>query len=302
VVAGAGKQAQEGPSEWKEGFEGRAAVDAELSNPHFAMADAAGNIYIADKEAHAIRRVSPDGIITTVAGIRGATVAGDASDTPAIATEGALRSPNGLYVLPDGTFYVLDLGNDKVRKVTPKGLMSTLFRVPGGFGAGRGLYVREDESEAFVVSGAKVKRWTPDSGVQDFIGGLENPGNLAWDPKRGLLVTDRGAGKVYAVTGKGSLATMTLIAGSGAGGMATDCQDALAAPLPGVRAVWPAEGGYFVGLHAGSAVLFVDSAGFVHPFLDATTVGQVRSVSVDAKGNVIVVDHDAGFVRVVRRK
>src|SRR5207248_323180 len=41
---------------------------AELSHPHIAMADRAGNIYIADKEAHSIRKVLPDGRIFTVAG------------------------------------------------------------------------------------------------------------------------------------------------------------------------------------------------------------------------------------------
>ena len=49
-------------------MEGGLGTNADLSRPHMAMADQAGNIYIADKAAHAIRKVDPSGIITTVAG------------------------------------------------------------------------------------------------------------------------------------------------------------------------------------------------------------------------------------------
>ncbi len=57
-----------GTNEWLPEFEGGTATASELSRPHMAQADAAGNIYIADKEAHAIRKVTPAGVITTYAG------------------------------------------------------------------------------------------------------------------------------------------------------------------------------------------------------------------------------------------
>src|SRR5438445_3474065 len=53
---------------WQPSDEGGLAINATLSSPHIAMADRAGNIYLADKDAQAIRKVTPDGNIFTVAG------------------------------------------------------------------------------------------------------------------------------------------------------------------------------------------------------------------------------------------
>ena len=68
TIAGKGEMDANGINEWLAEYEGGLAINAELSRPHFAMADSLGNIYIADKESHAIRKISPNGIITTVAG------------------------------------------------------------------------------------------------------------------------------------------------------------------------------------------------------------------------------------------
>ena len=93
TIAGKGEMDNNGIDEWLEEYEGGPAIDAELSRPHFAMADSSGNVYIADKEGHAIRKVSPDGIITTVAGTNSAGYNGDGP-----ATECQLSSPNGTGV------------------------------------------------------------------------------------------------------------------------------------------------------------------------------------------------------------
>ena len=57
TVAGTGKITAKGENGWKRAYENKPAIKAELSRPHFAMADEKGNIFIADKDAHAIRRV-----------------------------------------------------------------------------------------------------------------------------------------------------------------------------------------------------------------------------------------------------
>ena len=67
TLAGAGATDRR-TDEWRAELEGGPASAAELSRPHMAMADDADNVYIADKEAHAIRRVDGAGRITTVAG------------------------------------------------------------------------------------------------------------------------------------------------------------------------------------------------------------------------------------------
>jgi hypothetical protein len=62
-------------NKWRSEFEGGPATNALLSRPHIAMADRAGNIFIADKEAHAVRKVLSDGTIHTVAGINSPAMA-----------------------------------------------------------------------------------------------------------------------------------------------------------------------------------------------------------------------------------
>jgi DNA-binding beta-propeller fold protein YncE len=155
TIAGTGKIGGKGVNGWKPEYEGGSAPAAELSRPHFAMADSAGNIFIADKDAHAIRKISPDGIITTVAGTN---VAGDNGDGPG--TEHQLSSPNGLWVTAEGTVYILDLGNNKIRRLDSNGNLVTLFTDPDGISIGRGIWVSPDETEIYYASGTRVKKWT----------------------------------------------------------------------------------------------------------------------------------------------
>ena len=319
AVAGAGAT-DTGTNEWLPAFEGQPATGAELSRPHMAMADAAGNVYIADKEAHAIRRVTPAGTITTYAGTG---VAGVVDDTPGPATQRALANPNGLFVRPDGTLYILDLDHGRIRKVTTAGTMSTLVTVAGGIGIGRGLWVDgADGSETvFFSSGNAVKRWTAASGVTTWASGFVSLGNIAMDGAR-LLVSDRGGNRVYAVTDVNGTGMKVPVAGNGSAGAGVDGAAALSTPLEGVRAVWPAltgdGGGFFAGLHEGYQVWFIDAAGLAHLFLDGgkdvhagiggpynapgEKVSEMRSVTLTATGDVLIVDDDRGFVTRVKRK
>ena len=68
TIAGLGGIDDKGVNGWKSEYEGGDALKAELSRPHFAMADINGIIYIADKDAQAIRKITTDGKIHTVAG------------------------------------------------------------------------------------------------------------------------------------------------------------------------------------------------------------------------------------------
>ncbi len=295
-------------NKWLPQFENTSATQAPLSRPHMAMADAAGNIFIADRSGHGVRMVTPAGIITTVAGT---SMPGDDGDMSGPARERRLDNPNGLFVLPDGTVYIVDRSNSAIRKVTkgPDRQMSTLFRDPAGLGAGRGLYVEQDESEVFYAASDVVKRWTKrDNRIEDFARGpFVDLGMVVKDKRGRLLVGDRGSKAVYAVTREpGQPATIMRVT-------TTD--------LNQPRAVWPAfdTAGFFVGTHAGCQVFYVDCTGAAHLFLDGSgnthnvgnntpfdspgpKINEVRSVALDAMGNVIVMEDDRGFVRMVKRR
>ena len=101
--------------------DGGQATAARLSAPVRLAFDTAGNLYIADSGNNRIRKVTPSGVISTVAGNGTAGNTGDGGQ----ATAARLRTPYDMAVAPNGTMYIADRGNNKVRKVTPAGIIST---------------------------------------------------------------------------------------------------------------------------------------------------------------------------------
>src|SRR5690606_20788881 len=93
-VAGNGADAYTG--------DGGPALEASLNWPTALELEADGSLLVADTLNHAVRRITPDGIITTVAGDGTAGFEGDGGP----AAEARLSQPNGLAVAPDGTIYV----------------------------------------------------------------------------------------------------------------------------------------------------------------------------------------------------
>ena len=99
-----------------------------------------------------------------------------------MATEVALNEPNGLWVRSDGTVFILDTANGKVRRLDTNGMIQTLFTVPGGISVGRGIWVSDDETLAYFCSGTIVKKWTVTGGVVNLSIGYFSLGNLVVDP------------------------------------------------------------------------------------------------------------------------
>lgn len=312
TVAGKGDVDNGGENGWQNSFEGGTATAAELSRPHIAMADSLGNIYIADKDAHAIRKVDRAGIITTLAGTNSA---GDGGEGPA--TEQALNAPNGLWVNSTGECYILDLNNDKIRKVNQEGNMVTLFEDPDGIILGRGLWVSDNEDTIWYASGSEVKMWTPDGGIVSYADGFSGLGNIVQDSKGYLVATDRTANKVYRIDKEGN---KNLIAGNGTPVGGGEGFTALESSFYGVRGVWFLEdNSYFLATHEGSQVWYVDTLGITHLFLDGLEgddyhsgdgdayntpgykVSEVRAVTVDYQGNVLITENDRGFIRKIEK-
>ncbi|MGW7553354.1 NHL domain-containing protein, partial [Streptomyces rimosus] len=102
--------------------DGGPALATRLHYPHALTVDRSGNLYIADHNNHRIRKVTPNGIITTVAGNGEAGYISDGG--PAISTR--LYHPMGLVVDAEGSLYIADRYNHRVRKVTPNGLITTV--------------------------------------------------------------------------------------------------------------------------------------------------------------------------------
>ena len=313
TIAGNGYGGVDGVNYWQPGFEGGFATNAALSRPHFAMADAAGNVFVVDKDSHSVLEVTPDGRIHTVAGTHSA---GDGPDYPTNATRVRLNAPNGIWVRGDGTVYVLDTGNSKIRRLDTNGMIATLVTVTGGgISQGRGIWVKDDESLAYFASGQELRTWTPAGGVKTLNNNFTELGNFVVNPAGDIIATDRGANRVYLldVTG-GNAGSRNVLFGDGNSNTVVDGAPALSTSLYGVRGVWlMPPGGYLLATHEGSQVLYVDTAAIIHVFVNGTAgahsgdglwfhsdgnkISEVRSVSLDYRGNILITENDSGFVR-----
>ena len=303
-VAGKGEHDEDGHNGWKPEFEGALATDVELSHPYFAVADRSGAVFIADKDAHAVRRVTPDGHIFTWLGM---SRPGDGPDTPTSAADVAVRSPNGLWLGGDGVLYVLDLGNGKVRRVDTSGTSRTLAVISGGIDTGRGLWVAADERTVYVAAKSELKRWTP-NGVHALADGFISLGNILIEPDGTIVLCDRGGNRVWRRTRDGQVAAL---AGNGLDFGGTT-HKALETTLLGPRGIVALDHGrYVIATHRGRRLWGLDSSGELTLLLDGETgaglipvdpgaIGVIRGLSRSPAGDLWLTHGDGGQVHVLK--
>jgi len=104
-------------------------ADARFNYPSSVALDSAGNIYVADRTNHTIRKVTAAGVVTTLAGAAG--IAGSANGTGAAAR---FNLPTGVAVDSADNVYVADANNGTIRKVTPMGITTTVAGTAGASG------------------------------------------------------------------------------------------------------------------------------------------------------------------------
>lgn len=146
--------------------------------PKGVAADRTGNIYVSDTGNHTVRRITPDGKVTTLAGTAGIAGAVDAAGGAA-----RFNLPQGITVDPDGTLYVADTGNHTIRQITGDGVVTTFAGAAGLSGSmdGVGAAARFFRPEGVAVTPAHevyvadtgnylLRRITPNAGVSTLAG------------------------------------------------------------------------------------------------------------------------------------
>ena len=106
---------------------------ARFNKPGGVAVDSSGNVYVADRNNHTIRKVTPGGLVTTLAGSAG--VGGSADG---IGSAAEFYYPSGVAVDSSGNVYVADANNYTIRKVTPSGVVTTLAGSAGLNGSANG--------------------------------------------------------------------------------------------------------------------------------------------------------------------
>src|SRR5687768_6187696 len=92
------------------------ADSALFGDPAALVADATGNLYIADSKNHVIRKIGTNGVVSTFAGRAGTPGSSNGGSSQA-----QFDTPSGITIAPDGDFYVSDTGNHIIRRITPAG-------------------------------------------------------------------------------------------------------------------------------------------------------------------------------------
>src|ERR1019366_9048949 len=104
------------------GGDGGPATSSRLNQPMGVAVDGAGNIYIADQGNSRIRKIDPSGTITTFAGAGYPSFGGDGLP----ATAATIWTATGVAVDAVGNVYIADYGNNRIRKIVPSGIITTI--------------------------------------------------------------------------------------------------------------------------------------------------------------------------------
>jgi hypothetical protein len=201
---------------------------ARFCRPNGAATDSAGNIYVADANNKTVRKITPTGVVTTLAGpFAGGTMS---SSIPyAVATDSA------------GNIYVADTGNSNILKITPAGVVTTLAGTAGVTGSADGTgaaasfrnptgIATDSAGDVYVVdSGNRTIRMITPTGVVTTLAGSATAGGstdgtgtaarfgrpygVATDSAGNLYVTDRGNNNIRMITPAGVVTTLSGNAG-----------------------------------------------------------------------------------------
>jgi hypothetical protein len=255
--------------------DGGAATSARLNGPTSLAFDSSGNLFIADRGNHRIRRVAAGtGVITTVAGAGGSGSTGDGG----AATTALLNGPMGVATDTSGNIFIADYGNNKVRKVTvATGIITTVagtgfYGLSGDGGAATAAAMREPSSVAVASDGTfyiadysnyRVRRVDGTTGVITTIAGvltngfngenglatnakLDSPRSLYLDGRGNLLIADDFNNRIRQIAlGTGIITTVAGNGTAGVGGDGGQAQAALLSQPSGVAA--DARGNIYIG-------------------------------------------------------
>ncbi|MGW8431233.1 hypothetical protein ACWGJ9_08915 [Curtobacterium citreum] len=206
--------------------------------PYALTTDTYGSVYVSEDcygRAQAVRKISTDGSVTTLAG--GATAG--YQDGPG--STSLLNGPRGLTVTPDGSVYVAEFTNSDIRKISPDGTVSTFAGQPGVVGyqdgpAATALFkhlrdiTSDRDGNLYVVDqdNARIRKITPDGNVSTIAGngggtfvagpalssGLAQPVGVTADGAGNVYVLSQNTAAITRITPDG---TMSLVAGGTAG-------------------------------------------------------------------------------------
>ena len=212
------------------GFTNGTGTAAAFKAPEGIAIDSQNTLYVADTGNHVIRKITSDGIVTTLAG------SGVADYLDETGEAASFSSPRGVAVDSTGTVYVADTGNKRIRVITPEGIVTTLAGTGGGSsfvapinGAGNqatilpyGITVDSTNNLFVTDQNHSIRRITPQGDVSTLVGTgtagykdgvgtnamLYNPYHLTIDSTGNLYVADSFNNRIRMITPNGTVSTL----------------------------------------------------------------------------------------------
>ena len=296
-------------------IEGLTGTAANLSLPSGVAVDTSDNVYVSDYGHNTIQKISPKGVVTTLAGISNIYQLGVSSDIAhdGIGTQARFNTPKGVAVDASGNVYVADSWNNKIRKISPLGIVTTIAgsgTQGNADGAGTAASFYWPEGVAVAASGSiyvtdthnfKIRKITTAGIVSTFAGsgiqantGSEADGtgiaaSFSWPsaititPSGTLYVTD--GNKIRKITSTG---VVTTIAGS-ASGIAIDGM--------GIAASFGSPSG--IAVDASNTLYISDSNNKIRKIgfdgMVSTLAGKGQAGNIDGWGNAATISVPKGI-------
>ncbi len=312
--------------------DGGPATNAELNFPGAIAVDSSGDLFIGDSHNHRVRQVNTMGIIQTIVGNGQFEFSGDGG--PAITA--TLDTPSGVTADAIGNFYIADTRNNRIRKVTPEGTISTVAGngkaftsqavYPGENGPAANapltfpMSVSVDQAGNLFIADTfanAIRKVTPDGNIHTVVrldassgGGV--PFRVVVDPGGNLFIADTYGNVIRKLTPAGYLST---VAGNGTAGHSGDGGPATSAALnyPTGLALDTA-GDLFISDSANNVIRKVTAAGIIYTIAGTgrsgysgdggpatqATLFSPQGLALDAAGDLFIVD-DNRVIRMVTR-
>lgn len=308
-----------------------AGAAASFSSPNGVAVDADGNVYVADTNNQIIRKITPAGVTSTLAGTAGVLGSADGTGTAA-----SFRYPTGIAVDANGNLYVTDAGNDTIRKITPGGVVSTLAGTATTIGSsdGTGSSARFDYPFGIVIDSANnlyvtdfsnstVRKVTAAGVVTTLAGSPGSPGShdgvgsaaqflaptgIALDGQGNLYVSDYRENTIRRITPAGVVTTLAGQAGVSGHAEGTGTAATFDAPL-GLAV--DGNGNVFVADRGNNVIREISSSGVVTLFSGSGEIGGADGagtratfnapfgLAIDASGNLYVGDSGNNTIRMI---
>lgn len=291
---------------------------AGFNYPSSIATDGAGNVYVADTANHTIRKITPNGLVTTLAGLADAP-----GNTDATGTAARFNYPMGVATDSKGNIYVADYGNNCIRKITPDGMVSTFAGSASAYSStdGIGSYARFDRPTSISIDSADnvyvadsvnriIRKITPikvvstiagsakATGSTDAIGTaafFNDPSGISTDSAGNVYVADQGNHTIRKITPAGAVSTLAGSSGTWGRTDATGAEASFASPS---AVATDHAGNVYVADTMGNAVRKITPAG-VTTTLANSTAGffHPSGIATDSTGNVYVADSHQHTIR-----